>query len=155
MMIKVNKNGWLHKFNKAMSNLSNYHWDNMTNFCEYFWRTVMHFIALTLLLGVVYAALSMIGGSFLGHENFLSFNWWTWFTAPALGALSLAALAGVVFGGGWAFYELRGIYRDHRNSTYETRAEKKRRKKERRDSNWIVVMYRSKKEKYCPSVRIE
>lgn len=154
-MIKVNKNGWLHKFNKAMSGRSNYHWDNMTNFCEYFWRTVMHFVALMLLLGVVYAALSMIGGSFLGHGNFLSFNWWTWFTAPALGALSLAALAGVVFGGGWAFYELRGIYRNRRTSTYETRAEKKRRKKERRNSNWIVVMYRSKKEKYCPSVKIE
>lgn len=154
-MIKINKNGWLHKFNKTMSGLPSPHWDNMTNFCEYFWRTVMHFIALTLLLVAVYAALSMIGGSFLGHENILSFNWWTWFTAPALGALSLAALAGVVFGGGWLFYYLRGICRDHRTSTYETRAEKKRRKKERRDSNWIVVMYRSKKEKYCPSIKVE
>ncbi|QBQ76525.1 membrane protein [Escherichia phage vB_EcoP_WFI101126] len=69
-MIKINKNGWLHKLNKTMSGLPNPHWDNMTNFCEYFWRTVMHFIALTLLLGIVYAALSMIGGSLLGHENF-------------------------------------------------------------------------------------
>lgn len=153
-MIKVNKNGWLHKFNKTMSSLSSYHWDNMSNFCEYFWRTVFHFVMLSGLIAVLYAALSMVGGSFLGHENILSFNWWTWFTAPALGALSFAALAGVVFGGGWLFYYLRDIYRDRRTSTYESRAEKKRRKKERRDSNWIVVMYRSNKDKYCPRVEI-
>lgn len=155
MMIKINKNGWLHRFNKFFSPLPSSHWDNMNNFCEYFWRTVIHFIALTLLLVVVFVALSVIGGSFLGHKNTFSFSWWAWFIAPVLGALSVAALAGVVFGGGWAFYELRGIYHNHRNSTYEARAEKKRLKKERRDSNWFVVMYRSKKEKYCPSVKIE
>lgn len=154
-MIKVNKNGWLHRFNKATSSLSDSYWDNMTNFCEYFWRTVLRFVILSGFLSVICAALTGVGGILLGHNDVSTFDWWTWFAAPALGASSLAALAGVAFGGGWAFYELRGIYHDHRTSTYETRAEKKRRKKERRDSNWIVVMYRSKKEKYCPSVKIE
>lgn len=154
-MIKVNKNGWLHKFNKALSSLPNSHWDNMTNFCEYFWRTVLHFVLLSGLLSVVYAALSVIGGTLLGHENILSFNWLTWFTAPALGALFVGSLAGVTIGVLWTYCNLRSTYSNYRTRTYETRAEKKRRKKERRDSNWIVVMYRSKKGKYCPSVKIE
>lgn len=153
-MIKVNKNGWLHKFNKAMSNLPSSHWDNMSNFCEYFWRTVIHIICMSGLIAVLYAALTMIGGSVLGHDNMLTFDWWTWVAAPLVGAFLLCTGGAIVIGIGWLFYYLRDMYRDHRTGTYDTREEKKRRKKERRDSNWIVVMYRSNKDKYCPSVEI-
>lgn len=154
-MIKVNKNGWLHRFNKATSSRSDYYWDHMTNFCEYFWRTVQNFAVLIVLSAMVYVALSLLGGALLGHDTAGTFVWWTWFAAPMVGLGAAGSPVGFIIGTTWLLTKARDKFRDRRNSTYEVRAEKKRLKKQRRDSNWIVVMYRSKKEKYCPSVKIE
>lgn len=150
-MIKINKNSWIHRFNKAVSDQPDWWWDEQTNFCPYFWKTVKHFFLISLLFCLILAAASLVGTLPLQETGNFGNNWgaiptWKYIVAPFAGAATIAAGVASFFSVAWAISRVVIglqwlLYR--------------KKKPKAKKQGWVSAMWRGYKDKYCPRMEVE
>lgn len=150
-MIEINKNSWIHRFNKAVSDQPEWWWDEQTNFCPYFWKTVKHFVLITLVVLVVFFIASLIGTLPLSETEHVFQRWdliptWKYYAAPFAGAVFVL----VVIGGLWAIsWTIATIILGIRNLIFRKKPKKAKKK------GWIATMWSGYKDKYCPRMEVK
>ena len=150
-MIKINKNSWIHRFNKSVSDQPSWWWDEQTNFCPYFWKTVKHFFLIALLGSFLIAAASIFGTVPLQEMDNFGDHWeliptWKYFAAPFAGVAFVASVVAGFYSVAWCISKVvlgfqRLLYRDKKPKV--------------KKQGWVSAMWRGYKDKYCPRMEVE
>lgn len=150
-MIEINKNSWIHRFNKAVSDQPDWWWDEQTNFCPYFWKTVKHFFLIALLGSFLIAAASLVGVLPLQEASNFGKNWggiplWKYLAAPFAGAATIIVGVSVFFSVAWLISQVVIGFRWLLFRKKEPRIKKQ---------SWVSSMWVGFKHNYCPRMKVK
>lgn len=151
-MITINKNSWLHKFNRRFSFCGGWSADRQTNLCSYFWMTVGSIICLLLktfviifLLSFAYALsvaiFSDITGIPVRSDSWESVPWWLWVFAPFVLPVMASCIVGAIF----VLLFLLSVITDLIKGA----------KKKKKKPGLLRSYLKAKKDKYCPLLQVK
>lgn len=150
-MIQIDKNSWIHRFNKAVSDQPDWWWDEQQNFCPYFWKTVKHFFLLLLMGLVLLCVVSLVGSLPLGEINNVLVHWeniptWKFVVSPLAGALFVASVMAALYAIAWCIsktvWGLGNLFC-------------RKKKKKVKSKGWLSQMWDGYKNKYCPRMEVK